>query len=78
MSKVVYGKENCPNCVTLKETLDAKGVTYKYIDVGLEENEDSLQLLKDSGFRGVPVMKHGEGFADFSTAMMLTMRGLLV
>lgn len=55
---VVFSKEVCPNCVTLKNQLKAKNIAFTEIKV--DEDFEALTYLKQSGFRSVPVlMKDG-------------------
>lgn len=55
---VVFSKEVCPNCVTLKNQLKTKNITFTEIKV--DEDFEALIYLKSSGFRSVPVlMKDG-------------------
>ena len=58
MSVVVYSKTVCPNCVTLKNQLKAKGV--EFTEIKVDEDMEALAYLKQQGFRAVPVlMKDG-------------------
>lgn len=55
---VVFSKSICPNCVTLKNQLNAKGISFTEIKV--DEDMEALAYLKQQGFRAVPVlMKDG-------------------
>ena len=49
---VVYGKENCPNCVKAKALLESKGETFEYIDITVDTK--AREHLMNSGFRSVP------------------------
>ena len=42
---VVYGKPNCPNCVTVKNILNTRGIEFDYIDV--TEDQDALTYVKE-------------------------------
>ena len=42
MQITIYTKSNCPNCVTAKQLLHNKGLTYTERDVGIPEWRDSL------------------------------------
>lgn len=56
---VVFSKNVCPNCVTVKNKLKAQGKDYT--EIKLEENPEALSFLKEQGFRSVPiVMLDGE------------------
>ena len=56
----VYSKNNCPNCVKLKNQLNAWNV--EYTEQNIEENMDARNFLVDQGHRMAPVlyndMKH--------------------
>lgn len=51
---VVFSKNVCPNCVTLKNVLKQNNV--EYTEIKVDEDVDALMFLKESGFRSVPVM----------------------
>lgn len=51
---VVFSKDVCPNCVTMKNILKQAGV--EYTEIKVDENLDALMFLKQAGFRSVPVM----------------------
>lgn len=53
-SFIIYGKPNCPNCVTAKQLLDSKGIPYEYIDVSV--NATALEFLREQDFRSVPAI----------------------
>ncbi len=50
----IYGTKTCVYCDSLKEYLDERGIGYKYIDVG-EDQEKARYIIKKSGQSGVPV-----------------------
>ena len=50
----IYGTKTCAYCDSLKEYLDERGIEYKYIDVG-EDQEKARHIIKKSGQSGVPV-----------------------
>lgn len=49
---IVYGHEQCPWCVKVKELLSARGVPFSYVNV--RENEWAKALLVDQGLKTVP------------------------
>lgn len=49
---VVYGKENCPNCVTLTNELKLKEIPYIYVDV-VKDKEAHIMLINEN-CRSVP------------------------
>jgi glutaredoxin len=44
MSVVVYGKEQCPNCVVAKNILKSKNIEFEYVDVTTDES--ALEYVK--------------------------------
>jgi glutaredoxin-like protein NrdH len=48
----VYGKQNCPNCVTTKALLEQHNAPYEYIDIA--EDNEARERLMSAGFRSVP------------------------
>ena len=44
MKIVVYTKANCPNCVSAKQLLQAKGL--KYLEVDVEKIPATMELLR--------------------------------
>ena len=59
---VVYGKENCPNCVKAKALLESKGETFEYIDITVDT--EAREHLMNSGFRSVPQVYIGNRHQD--------------
>lgn len=51
---VVFSKNVCPHCVTVKNKLKAQG--REFTEIKLEENPEALVFLKEQGFRSVPVV----------------------
>lgn len=51
---IVFSKNVCPNCVTVKNKLKAQGK--EFTEIKLEENPEALAFLKEQGFRSVPVV----------------------
>jgi len=60
LSIVVYGKPDCPQCETTKKELDNVSLEYTYVDLSLEENSKELKMIKNMGFRSVPVIMEDE------------------
>ena len=50
----VYSKPNCELCEMTKEFLKAHYVEFEEINV--EENEEALELIKEKGFKNLPVV----------------------
>lgn len=42
MNIIVYSKDHCPNCVTAKNLLKAKGLEFEERNIGIPEWRDSL------------------------------------
>lgn len=62
---VVYGKEQCPNCVIAKNVLKSKNIPFEYIDV--TESDDSLMYVRSEWQKmgmhpSVPAIKVDEQF----------------
>ena len=53
----VYSKNNCPNCVKLKNQLKSWGVTYE--EVNIEQDMDAKNFVVEQGHRMVPVLYNG-------------------
>jgi bacteriocin-like protein len=51
---VVYSKNNCPNCVKLKNQLKMWNV--EYTEQNIEENMDARNFVVDQGHRTAPVL----------------------
>ena len=56
MNIKVYGADWCPDCVSTKKFLNAKGVDYKYIDI--TDNEEVIALVEqiNNGRRVIPTL----------------------
>ena len=52
---IVYSTQTCPYCVMAKNYFKNKGVEYKDIDVGVDENA-AREMVAKSGQMGVPVI----------------------
>lgn len=62
---VVYSSQTCPNCDNLKKALSIKGIEYQEINVTDQPQE--AQLLRDKGFRQLPVIQdNGEWMSGFT------------
>jgi bacteriocin-like protein len=53
----VYSKNNCPNCVKLKNQLDSWNVEYE--EINIEQNTDAKSFVVDQGHRSVPILYNG-------------------
>jgi glutaredoxin 3 len=54
MNIVIYGKANCPNCVTAKRLLDGKGIGYQEFDVGTPDGLIIFQANVSVQYRQLP------------------------
>ena len=54
-SITVYSTQTCPWCYKAKEFLKEKGVSYKDVDVGADQ-EAANEMVEKSGQMGVPVI----------------------
>lgn len=55
----VYGAAWCGDCRMTQRYLDAAGVTYRYIDLGVDRAAQSL--LDEAGYRAIPVVVTTDG-----------------
>ena len=55
----VYGASWCGDCRNTQRYLDAAGVDYRYIDVGLDMAAQAL--LDDAGYRAIPLILMADG-----------------
>ena len=55
----IYTTPICPYCLRAKRLLDAKGVTYREIDV-MGDNEKRGEMMRRSGRRTVPQIFIGD------------------
>lgn len=54
MKVIVYSKPDCVKCNLLKQELEENGIPYLSVDVS--QDEESLELLKQYEFKGLPVV----------------------
>ena len=52
----VYSTPICPQCISLKQFLDEKGIKYEDIDVS-KDKKAAEEMIKKSGQMGVPVIE---------------------
>lgn len=52
---IVYGKSVCPNCDTVKQLLESKGIEFTYVD--LEQDMTSFFKFRGLGILEVPVIE---------------------
>lgn len=63
----IYGRDDCPDCVNFKASLDANGVTYDFRDVGkslrdmavflkIRDTDKAFDELKGTGKIGIPAI----------------------
>ena len=55
----VYGVSWCGDCHSTRRYLDATGVDYRYVDLGLDVTAQAL--LDDAGYRAIPVVVMTDG-----------------
>lgn len=53
MNIIVYTKTNCPNCVSAKQLLKAKGLEFNEVDFE-QLSETGRQAFLDAGLRQMP------------------------
>ena len=73
----VYSKPNCVLCEMTKEFLKANKVEFEEINV--EENEEALEIIKEKGFKQLPVViVSNKGFVfEFSGFQIDFLEGLV-
>ena len=60
MNITVYSKSNCPNCVTAKNLLKSKSLTFN--EYWVDANPVAEQKMKDAGIRQMPAIYINEQF----------------
>ncbi len=55
----VYGASWCADCRNTRRYLDAAGVAYRYVDLGLDVTAQAL--LDDAGYRAIPIVVMTDG-----------------
>lgn len=55
----VYGATWCGDCRNTRRYLDAAGVEYRYVDLGVDMTAQAL--LDDAGYRAIPVVLTTDG-----------------
>lgn len=58
MSVKLYSKPACGKCVATKTALDARGITYEYVDV--TKDADAFDRVVSLGYREMPVVETSE------------------
>lgn len=59
MQITVYAKQNCQACEATKKAMDRAGLDYEVIDVS--DNLARQQVLRECGFRQMPVVEVSDG-----------------
>ena len=59
MQITVFTKPNCPACEATKKAMDRAGLDYNAVDV--EGNHTLGQVLREIGFRSMPVIEIFDG-----------------
>lgn len=55
----VYGASWCGDCRHAQRYLDAAGVDYRYVDLGIDRAAQAM--LDDAGYRAIPVVVTTDG-----------------
>ena len=72
MSITVYSKPSCVQCTATTRALLARGLSFKVVDLTL--NEAALELVQTLGYRQAPVVVAGEShWAGFRPDMINTL-----
>ena len=59
---ILYTKNNCPACDTLKRRLNLKDLEFDTVNI--ETDEKAYALIVSKGFRSVPVFRVNNDFAS--------------
>lgn len=64
-SLIVYSSNTCTNCDNLKRALTVKGIPYQ--EVNLSEQPEQVIVLREKGFRQLPVINdNGDWMMGFT------------
>jgi glutaredoxin-like protein NrdH len=71
---IVFSKPACVQCNATMKTLEAKGKSYKKIDI--MQDEAALNFIDSLGYRGVPVVltRSGEHWVGFNPTKLATIK----
>lgn len=58
MTPTIYTKPNCVQCNATKKYFDDKGISYTTVDIS--QDEVSLELILEKGFKAAPVVNAGD------------------
>ncbi len=56
---IIYGTQDCSNCISAKEELDSLGITYEFLDLAKTKNLKEFLKLRDSMDIYNPVKERG-------------------
>ena len=56
---IIYGAQDCSNCVSAKAELDSLGITYEFLDLAKTKNLKEFLKMRDSMEIYNPVKEHG-------------------
>lgn len=77
MNNILFGKDNCPHCVILKNYLDEQGIEYEYVDATIPRNQILLQQYAPC-VRSVPqLVSNGKLIGDTKAVMRAIGNGTL-
>lgn len=75
---ILYSKDYCPYCDAAKNLFTQKGVSYKEIDVGVDQNEYQTMLKRAAPRRTVPqIFIDGVSVGGFDDIRALDQAGKL-
>lgn len=75
---ILYSKDYCPYCVAAKNLLTQKGVSFREIDVGVDQAQYEEMLRKAAPRRTVPqIFIDGQGVGGFDDIKKLDQEGKL-
>lgn len=55
LNVVIYGKDQCPKCTSLKQLLDNRGIPYTYLTLNVDYGTKDLMEIKPLDVKSFPV-----------------------
>lgn len=70
----IYGKQNCPHCISAKQYLSNREVQFEYIGIDYWTQEEKQALIAKFNMRSVPIIVNTDGtliggFTDLQKSM---------
>ncbi len=58
MTITIYTRKDCIQCFATKRAMESRGITFEMVD--LDNHPESVNTLREKGFRQLPVVVAGE------------------